>query len=359
MKRIHISFMLIFVFSLCTSLAAGLAGTSGVADAAGDGGQVPHDVQSVLSKLVLSGGISGGSFYTSNPGEDTPDSEFLLSNLLVEFSFEDEALPIEFMAAFGQTSTPSVIDAPENNKTLDIEYAGILLNPVDGLTLEVGLLGPNSGFEDTYTYANRNILLGAVASQQPYNAYGVKSGYETGGFSFWGGYYRDRLDKEEYNSPADAWEIGIGGELAGNDIGFYHYHAGGFRHLTGMVIERTIKTMGVGLNIDYWAWDEAMEDLYDSDTAIGGAVYVCRRFGDVSIPLRFEYIQQDESEIFIENAGTDDIFTVVITPTCHFGENAYARAEASWVLADGGFEDEDGGSEDSNVGLAVEFGVTF
>lgn len=354
MIRKYISVLRILVVSFCFCMSCGLMGTSAVAEEADDGG-----MQQVLSNLQLAGGISGGWVYASNPGVDTSGSEFLLSNLLVELSYEDEALPIGFVAGFGETSTPSVLDAPENNKTLAIEYAGISICPVDGLTLEVGLLGPNSGFEDTYTYANNNILLGAVASQQPYNAYGTKFGYETGGLFFWGGYYRDRLDEEEYDAPEDAWEIGVEGELAGNSVGFYHYHVGGFRYLTGVVIERTIEGMDVGVNIDYWTWGDRMEDFYGSDGAIGGAVYISQRFGDVSIPLRLEYIQQDESEIYIENADTDSIFTAVITPTYHFSENAYARAEASWVVADGGFEDEDGGSEDGNIGLAVEFGVTF
>lgn len=354
MKRKHISGKSLPVLFFCLCLAAGWTGASVDAAAADEG-----DVQQVLTNLQLGGGISGGWFFTSNPGEDTSGSEFLLSNLLLEVAYEDDGLPIGFVAAFGETSTPSVLDAPENNITLAIEYAGIALCPADGLEIEVGLLGPNSGFEDTYTFANRNILLGAVASQQPYNAYGVKIGYETGGLGFWGGYYKDRLDEEEYDSPENAWEIGIGTELAGSDVGFYHYHVGGYRYLTGVVIERAVGGMEIGVNIDYWTWGDRMKDAYGSDGAIGGAVYVSQRFGDVSIPFRIEYIQQDESEIYIESAGTDSIFTAVITPTYHFSENAYARAEASWVMADGGFENEDGGSEDGNIGLAVEFGVTF
>ncbi len=350
MKRKNTMVGAVFLFSLV--LAWGVLATAAFAEGTGDVGEI-------LSGLRLTGGISGGYFYVSNPGEDTSGSEFLLSNLLVEISSKDEVLPIGFTAAYGETSTPSVLDAPENNKRLGIEYAGIVLKPTSALTVDMGLLGPNSGFENTYTFENENILLGAVASQQPYNAYGAKFGYEAGGLTFWGGYYKDRLDEEEYDSPADAWELGVGGDVYGNEVSLYHYHVGGFRYLTGVVVERTIEGMDVGVNVDYWTWASDMKDLHGSDSALGGAFYINQHFGDFSIPLRIEYIRQNGSGIYIENPDTDGIFSVVITPTYHFSENAYGRAEVSYVAADDGFADESGAFRDTHTGLAVEFGIIF
>jgi hypothetical protein len=49
---------------------------------------------------------------------------------------------------------------------------------------------PIRGFENTYTYNNKNILLGAIASQQPYNAYGARASYDISSISLWGGYYK-------------------------------------------------------------------------------------------------------------------------------------------------------------------------
>ncbi len=160
-------------------------------------------LQAALTGIRVTGGISAGYFYASNPGEDTSGDAFLLSNFLVEISSSDENLPVEFAGAFGETSTPSLLDTPENGADVDIEYASLTLKPVTGLSLEAGLLQPNAGYENTYTYNNRNIILGAVASQQPYNAYGARIGYDVNGICLWGGYFKQRLDDEEYNS-ADA-----------------------------------------------------------------------------------------------------------------------------------------------------------
>jgi hypothetical protein len=316
-------------------------------------------VESVLSKVNVMGGISGGYFYTSNPGEDLSGSEFLLSNLLVEISSADEAFPIGFSAAFGQTATPSVLDAPEETGSLGIEYASVSLSPLKSLNLEVGLIGPNSGYEATYTYENMNILLGTVASQQPYNAYGVKVSYDVNGISFWGGYYRDRLDDEEYGSPEETWEIGISGTGLGAEFNLYHYHIDGFRNDTGIGIDRSFARIDIGLNLDYWKWDDDVSDNYGSDSSLGIAVYVRPVFGSFSLPFRFEYVDQGESMIYVESEDADRIMTITVTPTYNFNGNAYVRAEAAYVLADSAFANKKGDAEDCNLSLAAEIGFLF
>lgn len=316
-------------------------------------------VESVFSKLIVAGGISGGYFYAADPGEDLSGSEFLLSNLLVEISSADETLPVGFIAGFGQTSTPSVLDVPEETGDLGIEYAVVSFSPVESVCLEMGLIGPNSGYEATYTYENRNILLGSVASQQPYNAYGVKTSYAVKDFSFWGGYYRDRLDDEEYGSPEEAWEAGISGAVLNTDFNLYHYHVGGFRSDTGIGIDRSFGGIDVGLNVDYWKWDGAVDGDYGDDSSLGAALYVQPVFGEFSLPLRFEYVDQGKSMIYVESEDADRIVTVTVTPTWNFNNNAYVRAEAAYVQADGAFTEEDGDVEDDTFRLAFEMGFIF
>jgi hypothetical protein len=161
---------------------------------------------------------SAGVFYAADPGPNASGSEFLRSNLLLEISVGDRDLPVGFVFAFGETSTPSVLDTPENKNTLSIEYASLILTPFPGVSIETGLLTPDSGYEATYTYENRNILLGAAASQHPYNAYGAKLSCAVGGLSLWGGYYRDRLDNEEYDAADEALEIGLSARFHETDI---------------------------------------------------------------------------------------------------------------------------------------------
>lgn len=351
MKKIIIAvafvFILIFIAHTVAAASEDLTSSRG------------RTIQSALSAVKIGGGISAGYFYASNPGEDTDDDAFLLSNFLVEVSSGDENLPVRFSGAFGETSTPSILGAPENNTDLKIEYASLMMKPFDGLGIEAGLLQPNAGFENTYTFNNRNIILGAVASQQPYNAYGARVGYEVDELSFWGGYYKQRLDEEEYNSPDYAWEAGMSATISDNNLSVYNYHIQGQRNLLGVVIERSIEDVDLALNIDYWSWDNDTSAVYGSDSSIGAAFYICPNFGSVSIPLRLEYINQDKRGTYIESPSAKRICAATVSPTYSFYENAYIRAESAYVKADSGFEDEDGRARNSRITFAVEIGFLF
>ncbi len=318
-----------------------------------------ESVQSFLSAIKLNGGISAGYFYSSNPGADVTDDEFLLSNFLVELSSANEELPVGFTGAFGQTSTHSLLGTPEQNDDYDIEYAFLTLKPVNGIGLEMGLLQPNSGFENTYTYNNKNILLGAIASQQPYNAYGARASYDISSISLWGGYYKDRLDDEEYDSPHYTWEIGVSGSLNDTDFNIYNYYIKGQRNLVGASVERTIGNIDLAFNIDYWKWSKDVENLYEKDSSIGAAFYICPNFEKFSIPIRLEYIKQDKSRIYTENPDAHDIYSATVSPTWHFSDSTYIRAEAAYINGDSAFEDKTGNSKDQRLNLAVELGYMF
>ncbi len=357
-RIIFVTFLLLFACVLPLSATGPVTSDNTNAEqekADSDGRQF----QSALSGIDITGGISAGYFYASNPGEDTSDDAFLLSNFLVEISSSDDSLPVGFVAAFGETSTPSILGTPENNTDFQIEYASLTLKPVTDISLELGLLQPNAGFENTYTYNNNNIILGAVASQQPYNAYGARIAYDMNDISLWGGYFKERLDDEEYNSPDYAWEIGLSTPVFENTLTLYHYNIKGQRNLTGAVIERTIQDIDFAFNIDYWRWSSPMKNLYGSTSSIGGAVYICPNFGDISIPLRLEYINQKNSQIYIESPDTKHIYAATVSPTWHYNENTYIRAEAAYVKADEAFADEDGRIRDNRINLAVELGITF
>ena len=351
MEKVIIQAAFVFLLSFIGSAGTSLAEDSDSVD--------NKTLQSALSAIKVAGGVSAGYFYASNPGEDTSDDAFLLSNLLVELSSADEDLPIGFVGAFGETSTPSILDSPENNTDFKIEYASLTMKPVEGLGIEAGLLQPNAGFENTYTFNNKNIILGAVASQQPYNAYGARVCYDVDEFSFWGGYYKQRLDDEEYNSPDYAWEVGMSAAIADNNLSVYDYHIAGQKNLLGAVIERTIDDIDLAFNIDYWTWDDDVNGLYGSDSSIGAAFYICPNMGSFSIPVRLEYINQDTSGIYIESPSAKRIYAATVSPTWHLNDISYVRAESAYVKADGGFADEEGHTRDNRIDFAVELGFMF
>jgi hypothetical protein len=328
-----------------------------------NGKNADKTLQSVLSGLEITGGISAGIFYTSNPGEDASDNEFLLSNLLVEISQKDKSSPVGFMAAIGQTSTPSILGSPENTNSLDIEYASLTLTPVTGLTAEVGLLQPNAGYENSYTFNNVNTFLGALASQQPYNAYGGRLGYDIGGFHLCAGYYKNRLDDEEYETNGstanESWELGASGKVLDSDVSLYHYHLESLRSLTGGVIQHSIGNVDLAFDLDYWRWEGDMRSAHGDDDSIGGAFYIVPRFGKFSVPLRLEYIDQGKSGIYLDSEDAKQIYAATLSPTYHLLDNAYVRADLGYVKADDGFIDKDGKVKSDRVCLAAEIGYTF
>jgi Putative beta-barrel porin-2, OmpL-like. bbp2 len=326
-------------------------------------GNAEKMLQAVIAGINVTGGISTGFFYTSNAGQGTSDNEFLLSNLLIEISQKDKAAPIGFAAAIGETSTPSLLSTPENKNSLDIEYASLTLAPAGGFSAEIGLLQPNAGYESTYTFNNNNAFLGAVASQQPYNAYGARVGYDLAGLHLCAGYYKDRLDSDEYvtngSVPNESWEFALSGALFDTKFGIYHYHLESLRSLTGAVIERTIAGLDVGFNLDYWNWGSSQRSAHEDDSSIGAAVYIVPRFGRFSIPVRLEVIDQGKSAIYLDSVGAQQIYAVTLTPTYRMRDNAYIRADLAYVRADDGFADKDGNVKSDRICLAAEMGYLF
>lgn len=322
-----------------------------------------NPMQSLLAALNFTGGISAGYFYTSNSGHGVSDNEWMLSNMLMEVSSKVKNSPVGFTAALGETSTPSILGSPQTTHSIDVEYASINLNPVDGFTAKVGLLQCNSGYESSYTYGNQNTFLGAIASQQPYNAYGAQIGYDFKQVHVAAGYYKDRLADDEYvteeNDPNESWEVAVSGKIMDTSISVYHYQIESQRNLTGTLIARTIGEVDLVLNLDYWHWDGNMADLHEDDSSIGGAFYVVPHFGNFSLPLRLEYIDQGKSAIYLDNENAHTIYAATLSPTYRFQSNVYLRTDIGYVRADDGFMDNNGNLKGDRICLAAEIGYTF
>ncbi len=317
----------------------------------------------VLKNLKFSGGISAGDFYLTNAPQDSSSNDVLLSNFLIEIATKNEKLPVQFSGAFGETSTPTLLDAPENNRNFDIEYASLLVRPVTHISLEVGLLQPCSGYEDTYTYNNPNIVLGVVASQQPYNAYGGRMTYTLRSVDLCLAYYTSRLDREEYSVPGrqtgDAWEAAVSGEISGLSYNLYHYHLENLKNLTGFALEHQSKNLLLAFDFDVWNWSDSLDDYYKRSYALGGALYVVPSFGKVSLPIRLEIINQGGSKIYIDSEEANDIYSITVTPTYHFTDNSFIRSEASYVYAEKGFVIDSNRVKNGRIYLAAEVGYLF
>ena len=206
-------------------------------------------------------------------------------------------------------------------------------------------------------------MLGALASQQPYNAYGARLGYDTNGFHWRAGYYKNRLDQSEYNDNGsmlgDSWEIGVSGSVSDNKFSIYHYHLDARRNLTGLVVERMLGNVCLAVNVDYWNWDMKLKSYYGSKSAVGAAFYIDPSFGPLSIPVRLEYVDQEESRIYTGNVEAKHIYTATFSPTYQFCDHAYVRVESAYVKAEQAFSDTDGDGKNHRISLAAEVGYLF
>ena len=332
-----------------------------------------------LGNINITGGVSGGWFATTNEGAGGKKDNFVLTNLLIDLSSEMENGLFGFNAGLGGVTTPSVFDSPDDAiPDFRIQYAAMNLRPIKslpGLAFQGGLLQPNSGYECTYTFNNRNITVGAIASQQPYNAAGARATYAfSEDFRIWSGIFKHRLARDEYeteyvnehgNVPSKnvqdsySWEAGMNDNIGGVGLSLYHYHLTGLRHLTGVAAEYTMNNLYMALNVDYWRWSSEMDRYFEDSSSIGAALYIAPSFKKFSLPLRLEYIQQGKSRIYLPNQDAENIYAAALTPTYNFTDNILIRTEASYVHADNGFSTSKGKPKDDKFLFSLEVVVKF
>jgi hypothetical protein len=328
-----------------------------------------------LGNISITGGISGGFFVTTNEGVEGKKDNLVLTNLLMDISSDMKNGFLGFNVGLGGVTTPSVFDAPDDTiPDFRIEYAAMNLKPIKslpGLSFEGGLLQPDSGYECTYTFENRNITVGALASQQPYNAAGVRANYAfSEDFRIWSGIFKYRLASDEYETEYDngliknvqdsySWEAGVNDNIGDVDVSLYHYHLTGLRNLTGIAAEYAMNNLYMALNVDYWRWSSEMERYFEDHSSIGAALYLARSFKNFSLPLRLEYIHQGKSRIYLPSEDAESIYAATLTPTYNFTDNVLIRTEGSYVHANNGFSDCDGRPKDDKFLFSTELVFKF
>ncbi len=327
-----------------------------------------------LSELEISGGVSGGWFYTTEPIINTKSSNFILTNLLLDISSSIGGGIAGFNLGLGGVATPSVFSTlNEALPVFDIEYAQINLKPVKPILFEIGLLRPNSGYESTYTFNNPNITVGALASQQPYNAVGARFTYiQSEDLKVWIGMYKHRLSDEEYMTEieenaeprsvgaqdSNSWEAGINSSVNRIGISLYHYHLNALRYLSGIILDYSeIKNLYLAVNADYWHWSSNMEKYFKDKSSPGAAIYIVPSLKKMQFPIRLEYIHEGESKIYLDSIEAKDIYAITFTPTYNLLSDVYIRAEVSYVYANNGFNDIYGNPSNMKYNFAIETGI--
>lgn len=317
--------------------------------------------------LTLEGGISAGYFYPTNSVSNS--DKFILSDLLFRIVSSSKNSPISLNVSIGDTNTPTVFDIPENYyPEIKAHNGTIIFNfPV---RLELGLLEPVEGFESTHTFENPNILTGAVASIEPYNAYGIRGTYSFNNFEIYYGFYGKRLDETEYCYEdfcrGDSWEIGVSGNINNVEFLISYYDLSHFYNILGINISKDFGKLELASHIVYAFWDKTAKDYIRKNfnsqldkSALGLAFYIIPKFNKFELPLRLEYISQGKSQIFSDSLDANNIYSFSITPTYKATDKSYLRAEITYTKSNKTFENKNGDLKDSRTYLAVELGYLF
>ena len=304
-----------------TLMAAGLL--SGAVSAAEVSFKLPVEVN---------GGFSAGYKYA-----DTTAEGFEITNFLVELSKPAETGDIGFTAAFGFLPSNGASTTGDN---FGFQYGYLSIVPVEGLTLDAGVLATNVGYEVANTYANPNVTIARIWGGQPVYYGGARLTYTVSeGIDVFG----------EVNDDGNngAWSLGSIGSLGIADyvVSYYDKNDPAEADIVDLILSTSAgESLDLAVNFDY--------QIGRNKNGYGVAFYVTPKMGNISLPIRVESFDDNGSGAY-GNKGWD----LAITPTYNF-KSGYLRAEVFYYDYDKA-EAVAGYTDKSNTVLRVEAGLTF
>lgn len=304
------------------------------------------------SDLTLAGGLSAGALYSDNNGA-RHDTDARVTDFLVELSAPVATTGVGFVAAFGELLQPTVfanvgITSPTSTS---LQYGSMIVKPTEALTFEAGKLATKIGYEVANTYGNQNILLGGLWSAQPVYYPGVRASYNLGSVTVFG-----EANQDTSTSAKNGYVVGASGAAGPVSYAVAYYNAKESRDILDIIVSTKIGNIPVAANLDYHMLDNATPG--NDDSATGLALYATPSFGNTSVPVRIEYMDDGSSGIY--NTGLKTGYTFTVTPTYNFSATTFVRAEAAYATADNKvFSDKLGTAIDSKTSYAVQAGFKF
>ena len=296
--------------------------------------------------VEVHGGFSAGYTYADSTAEG-----FEVTNFLVELSKEAKVGDIGFTAAFGYLSannwdSDTGLGKSTTEDAFGFQYGYLTIKPVEGITLDAGVLATMVGYEVANTYANPNITIARIWGGQPvyYGGARITASVAEGINVF-----------AEVNDDAKdgAWSVGSTGSLGVVDyvVSYYDKNSTADTDIVDLILSTSVgETLDLAVNFDY--------QIGDKDNGYGAAFYVIPKFGNISLPVRFETFDDNGSGAY-GNSGWD----LAITPTYKF-KSGYLRAEVLYYDYDNpekvvGSKAAAGYADKSNTVFRLEAGFTF
>ncbi len=317
--------------------------------------------------INLNGGMTAGYFYTTNTGSNNNEN-YQVSDFMVELSGEATE-GVGFVGAFGTMAGITVLDGGVNNSVYDygFQYGWLTVAPMEGLSIDAGMLATNIGYEVAPSYANPHATIAALWGGQPVYYPGVRVNYEAGDMGFYAEVNDDSMEMTPATSTTSAvyystaaWAAGINGAAGSLEYAVSYYNYNGYKDLIDVIVSADLAGIPVAANFDYHLLENAPVAGGD-DSAYGIALYATPSFGQVTVPVRVEFLSDGNSGVYsVNGVGVDSATTLTITPTYNFSDNTFVRAELSMVSSDNKiFADDKGVAEDTKTSFAVQAGFTF
>ena len=362
--------------------------------------------------ITLSGGITGAYFYTTENTDPTVGSKqdaFAVPDALIDISSAAKPGGMGFTLGIGTlgenslASGGSAINAIGSSGSVGVQYGWVTVMPMDGLKVDAGILATNVGYEVSPTYSNPNILLGLLWSAQPTYYTGARATYTWNNMSF----YAEANKGADPNTGKPGGAIGASGNFAGTDVAFNYIMVASNNNfgsintpatsfggsavvpvdriaagsLIDVIVKHKIGSIDLAADLNYLMKSDREKKLEKAsfspasagdDNAIGIAFYASMPVMDkVTVPVRVEYVSDGTSGLYgltmYDNNATsgnglvkNNAITFTVTPTYHFSDSTFVRAELAYVSADKkSFLDDKGKATDSNMVLGVQGGVLF
>ncbi len=298
--------------------------------------------------ITVEGGVTAGYFYSADYGNNKDN--ILLSDFMLEISGGSDTT---FAAGLGIMNSQTVYGGGAGNagNTIanNIQYAYITPTLAKGVTLDLGLLATNIGYEVQQSYANGNILRGAVWNSQPVYYPGIRANVDLGG----GMSAYVELSDTFPGGPtaAKAGAAGVSGSAAGMDYAVNYRQINKGNGLLDVILSTKAGGMDVGVNFDYITTDASGDD-----DAFGLALYVTPKAAGLDVPVRVEYFSDGNSGVY---GGVDSGYSFTVTPTMAVGKSSFLRVELAYMSTDKGDLDGDGTTGDSALSAILQGGYNF
>lgn len=315
-------------------------------------------IDTEYADIHITGGAAGG-YYASNREVTRKNDQNRLSDFLLGIHAITKEQHVELSGGFGILPSYSLLDngVDSAGNTTSLQYATISVHPIENLTLELGRISSNVGYESTMSFDNAHSLASVQSTAQPGYFPGTRLSYGTDALSV----YIEQSDDNGGAIPSgvatsQAWATGAMGAVSGISyvVGYHSYS--GLRTLTDLILSGKVAGMDVAFTYDRITLTEAaLATPADKDHAESVALYFSGpTFGNVTVPFRLETFDDHGNGIYgTSNGAAGKGHSVTITPTWNFTENAYIRTDFSYLKFENKILQGDNGNMEDNRFLFV------